>query len=108
MSKDITKYNPLNKLGGLCNGVIGELRGIKWTGLRREQLHEGDLPECIYIRFEGNVHRKHLSSHPLYSDCVQISPRTWEFDGKRAVKIFRTQLPVVLSFATSIHKGILI
>lgn len=103
-TKVMLKWN-IDPLGGLCNGSVGIIKGFKWTGLRREQLHEGDLPESIFVEFEGKIDPKHFSRDVNYPNCVEIKSKSFEFPGKRGVKVARTQIPVVAAYSISIHKG---
>lgn len=37
------------------NGSVGTIHGIKWTALRNQQLQDGDLPEALIVRFDGEM-----------------------------------------------------
>lgn len=103
-TKYMLKWN-IDPISGLCNGSVGILRAYQWTALRRDQLHNGDLPEYVLIEFDGDIATKHHSNIPGFERCVAIRPKTFEFTGKRGTQIFRYQLPIVTSFAISIHKS---
>lgn len=48
--------------------------------------------------------KKYLSKTSEYSDCSEISTRSFEFEGRKGIKVSRSQIPIVLSFASSIYK----
>lgn len=103
-TKYMLKWN-IDPISGLANGSVGVLRAYQWTALRRDQLHDGDLPEYVLIEFDGEIATKHYSNVPGFERCVAIRPKTFEFTGKRGTQILRCQLPIVTSFAISIHKS---
>src|SRR5665811_1101347 len=84
----------------LVNGSIGTVVGIKWTGLRRNQLQEGDLPESIVIRFDNDMggHRKDTNG------LVHLEPVSVELVGKKNTLIRRTMFPLILCWALNCHK----
>lgn len=102
-TKYMLKWN-IDPISGLCNGSVGVLRAYQWTALRRDQLHDGDLPEYVLIEFDGEIAARHYSNVPGFERCVAIRPKTFEFTGKRGTQIFRYQLPIVTAFSISIHK----
>lgn len=63
---------------GLVNGAMGIVKTIKWPSLRRDQLEEGELPDCILVKFDDGS----IGSRLKDSDgCVAIPPVVATFQG---------------------------
>ncbi len=112
---------------GLVNGVCGTIRAIEFANgaLENASVHYNSdqiLPEAIYVQFD-NAQVGHLTRlnylHSPASDsmlrhaqefakqnCVPIVPLTTFFRGKssKAISVSRTQFPLILCFAITIHK----
>jgi hypothetical protein len=63
---------------GLVNGSVGSVVGIKWTALRHEPLCDGDLPECLIVRFDGEAGGRYKD----INGYVRIETVPVEFVGK--------------------------
>uniref|UniRef100_A0A2H1V3D6 SFRICE_031991 n=1 Tax=Spodoptera frugiperda TaxID=7108 RepID=A0A2H1V3D6_SPOFR len=85
---------------GLVNGAMGVIRKIDWPALRREQLEPGELPQAIFVEFDDATI---TGNKPGIG--VRIEPSTSEFDALRGKgKIERRMLPLILSWAVTVHK----
>ena len=87
----------------LVNGSIGIIKGFEWSALRREQLEPGDMPIAVLVDFDD----KKVSE--LYDDCnnegfARIKPYECTFQGKNGTMISRTMIPLIHSWAVTIHK----
>lgn len=85
---------------GLVNGAMGVIRKIEWPALRREQLEVGELPQAVFLEFDD-----HSITGNQPGIGVRIEPCTTEFDALRGKgKIERRMLPLILSWAVTVHK----
>ena len=91
---------------GLVNGARGTIVGFKWPRNTRHQNMPGELPTEVYVRFlDPNVGK--LSKVPVVSeqqDVVPIQPISAHFCGKEGTLLQRTQIPLILCWAATIHK----
>ena len=118
----------LNVADGLHNGARGVVVRIEWAPEQEPHLYsrcagtlpnnEGGvhvlnsctMPARVWVRFH-NARVGQRSSADMVCDidgqrCVAIAPVQGTFDGRTAdERITRTQLPLVLAFAISIHKS---
>ena len=76
---------------GVVNGSLGTVIGFKWPFLRREPLNDGDLPDAVIVDLDG-------------IGPTQIDTITRNFDSKKGLIISRRMVPLILSWAVSIHK----
>ncbi|XP_067203751.1 ATP-dependent DNA helicase PIF1-like [Linepithema humile] len=92
----------LNVSEGLVNGSMGIVRGFQWPALRRDQLEEGELPKKIFIQFDDPTIGNSLKES---NDWVGISPISVVYQGNKGYgNVERTMLPVILSWAVTVHK----
>ena len=91
---------------GLVNGARGQIVGFKWPGNARDQSKPGELPVEVYVRFlDPNVGR--ISRVPVSSgeqNVVPIRPISARFYGKEGTLLQRTQIPLILCWAVTVHK----
>ena len=91
---------------GLVNGARGKIVGFKWPGNASDQSKPGELPVEVYVRFlDPNVGR--ISRVPVSSgeqDVVPIRPISARFYGKEGTLLQRTQIPLILCWAATVHK----
>ena len=91
---------------GLVNGARGQIVGFKWPGNASDQGKPGELPVEVYVRFlDPNVER--ISRVPVSSgepDVVPIRPISARFFGKEGTLLQRTQIPLILCWAATVHK----
>ena len=91
---------------GLVNGARGQIVGFKWPGNASDQSKPGELPVEVYVRFlDPNVGR--ISRVPVSSgeqDVVPIRPISARFYGKEGTLLQRTQIPLILCWAATVHK----
>lgn len=95
----------INVSAGLTNGATGTLVAFHWPAFRRQQLKDGDLASVVYVHFDGDIDRQHLSRVEGLTHTVEIRPRVFTFDGKRGTKINRLQFPLVPAWSITIHKS---
>ena len=83
---------------GLYNGARGTVVRI----LYRPDSHPPDLPTCVLVRFD---HYKggNFEEHEFGENVVPICPRTTEFFAYNT-KCSRTMIPLISSYAMSIHR----
>lgn len=79
---------------GLVNGALGTVMAIIYD----EDIHPPDLPLYILVKFDKYYGRT------FHNDCVPIivEHANWIHDN---INYFRRQIPLVLSYSISIHKG---
>ena len=91
---------------GLVNGARGKIVGFKWPGNASDQSKPGELPVEVYVRFlDPNIGR--ISRVPVSSgeeDVVPIRPISARFYGKEGTLLQRTQIPLILCWAATVHK----
>jgi len=78
---------------GLVNGALGSIKKIVYSSNQSPPA----LPSFVLVQFDGY-------SGPTFQGAIPIPPisRTWFKDG---LQLTRTQLPLKLSFAITIHKS---
>ena len=91
---------------GWVNGARGAIVGFKWPRNARHQSMPGELTTEVYVRFlDPNVGK--LSKVPVVSeqqDVVPIQPISARFYGKEGTLLQRTQIPLILGWAATIHE----
>ena len=89
---------------GLVNGVRGSIVGFEWkNGIAPINPLDGYMPEQILISFfDSKVGQ--LAKAETNFTYVPICPVTAEFHGKYGSVLARTQFPLSLSWAATIHK----
>lgn len=87
---------------GLVNGSMSVVRGFEWQALRRDQLEDGELPKKVFIHFDDPTIGNSLKES---NDYVGISPISVTYQGNKGYgNVERTMLPVILSWAVTVHK----
>lgn len=81
---------------GLVNGAQGTIESIVWTKSNK-------MPFGVYIKFDNPEVAKLFKTSN--KDAVLIKPFTTKFFGKEGTEIQRTQLPLLPSWAITIHKS---
>lgn len=100
---------------GLVNGSIGVVHSFDWGNEQNEQKTAGDAPKFVYVKFDDarigvkstialrnyqNDRALPFSNHPI----VPIPIQTFIIDGKGKSKVERSQIPLCLSWACTVHK----
>ena len=89
---------------GLVNGARGIIVGFKWPGNMESQPSSGALPEYVFIKFH-DPRVGQLSKVPIESvQQVPIEPMSVRFYGRQDTVLQRTQLPIILCWAATLHK----
>ncbi|KAL0892661.1 hypothetical protein ABMA27_014384 [Loxostege sticticalis] len=89
----------LNVNKGLVNGAMGVVKAFEWPALRRDQLEQGEQPSAVLIQFDDASIKADINGF------IRIEPCLTEFDGLRGSgKIQRKMLPLILSWACTVHK----
>ncbi|GBP69308.1 ATP-dependent DNA helicase PIF1 [Eumeta japonica] len=79
---------------------MGVIRNIEWPALRRDQLKMGGLPQAVFLEFDDS---SITGSRPGISVCIELCAT--EFDALRGKgKIERRMLPLIWSWAVTVHK----
>ncbi|KMQ84311.1 atp-dependent dna helicase pif1-like protein [Lasius niger] len=87
---------------GLVNESMGIIRGFQWPALRKDQLEDGELPKKIFVQFDDPTIGNSLKEPNGY---VGISPISVVYQGNKGYEnIERTMLPIILSWAVTVHK----
>ena len=86
----------------LVNGVLGTVEKIVFPCLRRDQSFLGELPEYIAVKFDDDSVGRNRKRPGETS--VQIRPGEVEYTGNHGRKITRRMLPVILAWASTVHK----
>ena len=85
---------------GLVNGAQGTIQSFEWLNPQGKSVEE-EMPAAVNVLFDDY-------SSPAYSHStklpITIKPITVKFLGKEQTYVSRTQIPLVLSFATTVHK----
>lgn len=90
----------INVNHGLVNGAMGVIRKFEWPALRRDQLETGELPQAVFVEFDDLTIK---NNEPGVG--VRIEPCSINFDALRGQgKIERRMLPLILSWAVTVHK----
>ena len=92
---------------GLVNGARGEIVGFNWSGDADRQHYPGALPLAVLVKFhDSRVGRIHSVQVPGCDgiEAVEIRPISAKFFARQGVTLQRTQLPLVLCWAATIHK----
>jgi len=91
----------LNVNESLVNGSMGIVRGFQWQALRRDQLEDGELPKKVFIQFDDPT-----IGHSLKEFMVGlVSLQLVLYQGNKGCgNVERIILPVILSWAVTIHK----
>ena len=93
---------------GLVNGARGIVIGFRWRNGSFTQGVNGELPEAVLVKFcDPRVGRlTHISA--LFGnsrvEAIEIKPITAQFNGKHSSVLERTQVPLILCWAATIHK----
>ena len=90
----------LDTQNGLVNGAQGTVHSIEWAN-PSGKVSDSEMPVCVNVVFDdpGQVSTMANPKAP-----IGITPITVRFLGKNYKYVTRTQLPLVLAFATTVHK----
>ena len=91
---------------GLVNGARGIIVGFKWPGNVKNQPSPGALPEYVLIKFHdprvGQLNKVPIENG--HQEVVPIEPMSVRFYGRQGTVLQRTQLPLILCWAATLHK----
>jgi energy-coupling factor transporter ATP-binding protein EcfA2 len=93
----------INTSDGLVNGARGIVKSIIWNNSSDPCITSSSMPKCIFVDFfdkNVGVETKKFSSMPY----VELKLMSAIFFGKRVAILQRTQLPICLCWASTIHK----
>ena len=90
----------VDTVDGLVNGARGVIRGFEWDTTAD---NEGAMPSKVFVSFEGKSGRGNTIQWNGEA-VVPIRPVTAEFYGRKGSTLQRRQLPLILSYAITIHK----
>ena len=88
---------------GLVNGARGTVVGFKWSS---NNITPGELPREVYVKFHDSKVGQ-LSMVPVNDgeqEAVPIEPLSAKFHGLQGTVIQRTQIPLILCWAATVHK----
>ena len=91
---------------GLVNGARGVIVSFKWLRNAVTQPSPGELPEQVFIKFH-DPRVGQLSKVPIENgqqEAVPIEPMSVKFYGRQGTVLQRTQLPLILCWAATLHK----
>ena len=91
---------------GLVNGARGVIVGFKWPRKTVTQPSLGALPEQVLVKFH-DPRVGQLSKVPIENgqqEAVPIEPMSVKFYGRQGTVLQRTQLPLILCWAATLHK----
>ena len=81
---------------GLVNGAQGVVKDIIFSA-------DNTMPDTVLVKFKNDVGKG--NSINVENEClVPIRPLTAEFYGKKGTVIQRKQIPLILSYAVTVHK----
>ena len=91
---------------GLVNGAQGVIVGFKWGGKQSTQSSRGALPEIVYVKFHdprvGQFIKVCIPNGQ--QEAVAIEPMSVRFYGRQGTVLQRTQVPLILCWAATLHK----
>jgi len=89
---------------GLVNGALGVITRMEWPDGRHAPLHDGEMPLCVYVKFDDPRVGRVMAAHSSHGD-VPIEAVQSVFQGKRAgLVIARQQYPLLPAWALTVHK----
>ena len=91
---------------GLVNGAQGVIVGFKWGGKQNTQPSHGALPEIVYVKFHDPRFGQFTKVCILngQQEAVAIEPLSVRFYGRQGTVLQRTQIPLILCWAATLHK----
>lgn len=89
----------IDTVHGLVNGAQGTVHSIEW---KNENDKNKDLPRCVNIIFDDQNIIPHVDAKN--TKPIGIKPITVNFVGNNHKYVIMTQIPLILSFATTVHK----
>ena len=88
------------------NGARGITVGFKWPGNVKNQPSPGALPQYVLIKFHdprvGQLNKVPIENG--HQEVVPIEPMSVRFYGRQGTVLQRTQLPLILCWAATLHK----
>ena len=87
------------------DGAQGVIGGFKWGGKQNTQ-PRGALPEIVYVKFhDPRVEQFTIVCIPNgQQEAVAIEPMSVRFYGRQGTVLQRTQIPLILCWAATLHK----
>ena len=85
---------------GFVNGAQGTVQSIEWANPIRK-MSDSEMPVCVNVLFDDPAQ---INKLPNANIPIGITPITVKFLGKNYKYVTRTQIPLVLAFATTVHK----
>ena len=93
---------------GLVNGARGIVVAFRWHYGGTSQAADGELPEAVLVKFDDPRVGRLTHVTALFGDCpveaIEVKPITAQFHGKHSSVLERTQVPLILCWAATIHK----
>ena len=91
---------------GLVNGAQGVIVGFKWGGKQNTQPSRGALPKIVYVKFHDPRVGQFIKVCILngQQEAVAIEPLSVRFYGRQGTVLQRTQIPLILCWAATLHK----
>ena len=84
---------------GLVNGTQGIVHSIDWDIGKNP---DKDMPRCVNVVFDDANIFNHIA--PNINQPIGVLPLTVRFLGNDHRYVSRTQIPLILSFSTTVHK----
>lgn len=85
---------------GLVNGAQGTVTSFEWTN-PQGKLSDQEMPSCVNVLFDDhNI----ITGIANVRNPIGITPLTVQFLGNDHKYVSRTQIPLTLSFGTTVHK----
>jgi hypothetical protein len=93
---------------GLVNGARGIVVAFRWRNGGNTQAADGELPEGVLVKFDDPRVGRLTHVTALFGnstvEAIEIKPITAQFHGKHSSVLERTQVPLILCWAATIHK----
>jgi hypothetical protein len=101
----------ISVLEGLVNGACGVVESIEWTNGASMQSKPGALPARVWVKFDnrrvGHMEADRNAGNDAAAHvAIAIEPATGRFEavGNIGIYLTRTQIPLLLCWAATVHK----